>query len=222
MEFKELKSGLSVEGTDIKAYQSGTGKSYFYLMGGVHGDEPEGVYVTQQLFDWLKEQEIDCPMIVIPILNVDGHRLGSRVNANGVDLNRNLPSDGWKAEFKQDKYNPGSEPLSEPENRYMDQLFKKFPPHLIVTMHSWKPLLNYNGECLHVAEFLADYNQYPVSDDVSYPTPGSLGEYAPATYHSPVLTYELPPIDDDLSLSAIWQENEKGLKALLLSDLIKT
>jgi protein MpaA len=224
LNFKDLKPGKSVEGDDIASYVSKqSSDTYTYLMAGVHGDEVEGVYVLKKLLDWLSDEEgIQTSLVVIPVLNVDGHRHATRVNAHGVDLNRNCPSKNWKAESTEAKYHPGPSALSEPESLYMDKLFKKFPPHLILTFHSWKPLLNYNGDCRKVADFLSRYNEYEVSDDVNYPTPGSLGEYAPEAYNCPVLTFECPVLSDTMTLEKIWLENETGLKALMHSELIHT
>tara|TARA_Y100000780_G_C13696001_1_gene422525 strand:- start:20018 stop:20695 length:678 start_codon:yes stop_codon:yes gene_type:complete len=223
MNFVSLRSGISVEGTEIEAFRSDKkDTSYCYLMAGVHGDEVEGVYVLKMLYEWLQEEDVkDVSFIVVPILNVDGYRAGNRTNAHGVDLNRNLPSTNWEAEVREPKYNPGPEALSEPENQYLDGLFAKYPPHLILTFHSWKPILNYNSDCKEVAEFLAKYNEYPVEGDIGYPTPGSLGNYGPEKYNSPVLTFECPTLSDDKDLKAIWEENQEGLKKLLHSDLIK-
>ena len=93
MNFTPLKSGVSVEGDEILAFKSEEkAAKYNYIMAGVHGDEVEGVFLLQELFKWLQDEEISLPLIVIPILNVDGYRSQTRVNAHGVDLNRNLPS----------------------------------------------------------------------------------------------------------------------------------
>ena len=141
MNFTPLKAGTSVEGDEIPAFRSEDKASkYIYLMAGVHGDEVEGVYLLQELFKWLQDEDLTLPPVVIPILNVDGYRSGSRVNAHGVDLNRNLPSSNWSEEAREEKYHPGSEALSEPENKYLVKLFEKFPPKFILTLHSWKPM----------------------------------------------------------------------------------
>jgi len=223
MNFISLRSGLSLEGTEIESFRSDKkDTTYVYLIAGVHGDEVEGVYVLQQLYTWLQEEDIkDVSFIVVPVLNVDGFRAGNRTNAHGVDLNRNLPSKNWESEVREPKYNPGPSALSEPENQYLDALFAKYTPHLILTFHSWKPILNYNSDCKDVADFLAQFNGYPVEGDIGYPTPGSLGNYAPEKYQAPVLTFECPTLRDDLDLKAIWEENQEGLKKLLQSDLIK-
>lgn len=223
MIFLDLPSGKSVEGNEIEAFRSEvSGDKYVYLMAGTHGDEVEGVYVLQKLFEWLKEDHSlkDIPLVVIPILNPDGYRMSSRVNSQGVDLNRNYPTQDWTGEYTQDKYNPGSGPLSEPENVFLDKLFHKYHPGVILSFHSWKPILNYNGDAQDIAEYLSSYNQYPVEGHIGYPTPGSLGTYAPEKYSSPVLTFECPVLKEDLTLQDIWSVNEKGLKSLMQSDLL--
>jgi murein peptide amidase A len=227
MNFINLKSGVSVEGDEILAFRSEEkAQTYCYLMAGVHGDEVEGAYVLKNIFEWLKENELDedikAKFIIIPTLNPDGLRVASRTNSHGIDLNRNFPTKNWTSEAREERYNPGTQPLSEPENIFLDKMFKKFPPHLILTFHSWKPFINYNGDCKEVAEFLAKHNKYPIHADIEgHPTPGSLGEYATETYNTPVLTFECPVITDNLSLKDIWQENKEALLNLLQSDLIK-
>lgn len=223
MNFIDLKSGVSVEGASISCYKTeGKYQNYTYLMAGTHGDEVEGVYVLTQLFSWLKENgDIDLPVVVIPVLNVDGYRAGTRVNSHGVDLNRNYPSKCWTSEFKEKKHNPGPLPASEPENKFLLKLFEKFPPKLILTFHSWKPMINFNGECKDIADYLAKFNNYEVVGEIeNYPTPGSLGEYGPENYKSPVLTFECPLLADGVTLGDIWGENEKGLTSLFQSSLL--
>jgi protein MpaA len=224
MIFSEIDSGSSLEGHPIHAFKTDIkAPKYLYLIGGVHGDEVEGVFVLKELFQWLKNEHSlkDLPMIVIPILNVDGYKNQTRVNAHLVDLNRNLPTKDWSGLFKEPRYNPGEKPLSEPENQYLVKLFEKYRPGFILSFHTWKPILNYNGECKDVAEFLQTFNHYEMASDIGYPTPGSLGTFAVEKYSSPVLTFECPELKTHReSLKQIWQENEEGLKKLFSSDLI--
>ena len=129
MIFSPLKSGKTVEENEIESFKTDfSHKKYLYLMGGTHGDEVEGVYVMAQLFKWLQSDHSisELPIIAIPILNVDGYRAGTRVNSHAVDLNRNYPTKDWSGEFKKKKNNPGPSALSEPENIYLEKLFKKF------------------------------------------------------------------------------------------------
>jgi len=224
MNFLDLRPGTSVEGEKIPCFRSEKkSDKYIYLMAGTHGDEVEGVYVLNKLFAWLKEkEEISIPLIVIPILNVDGYRVGTRVNSHGVDLNRNLPSDSWLPGFKEAKYNPGPNALSEPENQFLVKLFEKFPPKVILSFHSWKPMINYNGECEEIAKLLHEYNSYPmVKEEIdNYPTPGSLGDFGPEKFKSPVLTFECPLLAEGVTLNGIWEENMTGLQKLFASKLL--
>jgi protein MpaA len=224
MIFSELESGHSLEGHSIPAFKTDIkAQKYLYLIGGVHGDEVEGVYVLKELFSWLKSEHSlkDLPMVVVPILNVDGYQNRTRVNAHLVDLNRNLPTKDWSTDHKEPRYNPGPKPLSEPENQFLVKLMDKYKPGFIISFHTWKPILNFNGECKDVAEFLNKYNNYEMAGDIGYPTPGSLGTFAVEKYQSPVLTFECPELKTHReSLKDIWNENEKGLKDFFSSELI--
>jgi protein MpaA len=224
MIFSELESGSSLQGNPIHVYKTDIkAPKYLYLIGGVHGDEVEGVYVLKELFQWLKLEHTlkDLPMLVIPILNVDGYQNQTRVNAHLVDLNRNLPTKDWSTYSKEPRYNPGPKPLSEPENQFLVKLMDKYKPGLIISFHTWKPILNFNGDCKDVADFFADFNKYETASDIGYPTPGSLGTFAVEKYNSPVLTFECPELKKHReSLKDIWKENEEGLKKFFQADLI--
>lgn len=224
MIFSELESGTSLEGHPIPVFKTDIKASkYLYLLAGVHGDEVEGVYVLKELYQWLKMEHSlkDLPMIVIPILNVDGYKNQTRVNAHLVDLNRNLPTKDWVMTAKEARYNPGPKALSEPENQFLVKLMDKYRPGMIMSFHTWKPILNYNGQCEDVARYLSEFNQYEIASDIGYPTPGSLGTFAVEKYNSPVLTFECPELRKHReSLKEIWQENEEGLKKFFQTDMI--
>lgn len=214
---------MTVRGETIEAYRTlPKGPKHIYLLAGVHGDEPEGIFLLGGLFSWLKEQKNSpLPLMVIPVLNRDGHTRGTRTNAREVDLNRNLPSSHWTSLTRLPRYHPGPFPLSEPENIFLDKLFRDYKPGLILSFHSWKPMLNYNGNCREVALFLQKYTDYTVCADIEdYPTPGSLGEYAPEGYGAGVLTYECLRFDDGATPEGIWEGDGPGLCALLDSPLI--
>lgn len=224
MKFEILPSGKSVNGEEIKSFITHKKSSkYIYILGAVHGDEVEGAHLAKELFNWLQtNEEIDFSMVIVPIVNVDGFKAGTRTNANGVDLNRNLPSKQWSANATEAKYFPGKFPLSEPENKFLVELFEKYPPKFIISFHSWYPVINYNGKCKEVAEFLNMYNNYPIEADfISHPTPGSLGEYGPQHLNCPVLTFECPLLSETVSLESIWKENEMAFKQLFLSKFIE-
>ncbi len=212
--FEIISTGKSVRGTDILGYTNRpSADSYLYVIGGVHGDEGEGIYIVEQLHNWLQIDEPSVPMIMVPMLNPDGLADNTRVNANGVDLNRNWPVADWSPEYPQERYNPGTKPLSEPENIFLYELFKKYVPKMIFSIHSWnqEPLLNFNPLGEDDAHFIAQYNNYACKMDVGYPTPGSLGTYATEVLQCGIITYECPLVNANLTLDEIWLQNEQAL-----------
>ena len=222
MLFSSLPSGLSVEENEIHSfYQQSKSNKYFYLIGGIHGDEFEAVYVTSKLFKWLQNDYIEkeISIIVIPILNVDGHKNSTRVNSHGVDLNRNFGSTCWNPKANKKKYNPGPAPSSEPETQFLMELFKKFPPGIIFSVHSWRPLINYDGDCEDLAKYISSHNNYEVINNIGYPTPGSLGAYGPENLLCPVLTFECPTIDDNRTFEDIWSENKNALQGIFIENI---
>lgn len=219
-----LPSGKTVEGNEIEAFISNLkGKKFLYLLGGTHGDEVEGIFVLQKIKKWIDDDLSlkDLPIVLVPILNYDGYLHQRRVNSHMVDLNRNYPTSDWTSDYKKEKYHPGPSPLSEPENQFLNDLFEDYPPGFCISFHSWKPIINYNGKCKKIAEYLSSHNNYPISEDIGYATPGSLGTYLPEKFDCPVITFECPVLNENLNLDQIWMENEAGLKKLLESDTLR-
>lgn len=161
------------------------------MLGGVHGDETEGVTgalgVLDKIFD---NYPFKFNFILIPCLNVDGLFAKTRQNANGVDLNRNLPTKDWSPEFTKFRYYPGKKPLSEPENQALIKILTDNKFNFIFTLHSWKPMLNTNGDCSQIVDVLHEMTGYKIVPDIGYPTPGSLGAYGSNDNNIPTLTYE--------------------------------
>ena len=64
-------------------------------------------------------------------------------------------------------------------------------PAFILSLHSWKPLLNVNGACRPEAEAIASRTGYIIEESIGYPTPGCLGTYTGLERAIPTLTYEI-------------------------------
>jgi predicted deacylase len=91
----ELTLGTSGTGRPITAVKIGDGSHKLVLVGDAHGGPEANTFqLAQQLADHFRANPDDVPpsvrLYVIPTLNPDGLALGSRFNANGVDLNRNM------------------------------------------------------------------------------------------------------------------------------------
>lgn len=184
--------GKTTSGKDITAYIFGnTTNKQTLIIGGVHGDEVEGVIAAQAIVKEFAKEEPVSRTAVIPALNLDGHEAGNRKNDNGVDLNRNLPTQDWTSKEANERYTPGPEPNSEPENRALVTFIEELKPTLIISLHSYKhPMLNVNGDCKKFAEKIAGVVNYPIKESIGYPTPGCLGTYYGLERDTPVLTYE--------------------------------
>lgn len=213
-------------GTSLELYKKSHSLSDFseapiLFIGGVHGDEPEGVRLAQELLAWLQTQESESssvlrPWILIPCLNPDGYSRNERTNANGVDLNRNFPCRDWSPESKAPRYHPGPSPGSESEVRALVKLIEDEKPQLIVHFHSWEPCVVYTGAPgKQAAEMLATGTGYETREDIGYPTPGSLGQFGWIEHQTPVICIEE---QEHIALEKVWPHFRQGLELLLKKD----
>lgn len=189
---KTRSFGNSALGLPLIAHEfRGDGPSIL-ILGGVHGDESEGVVAAEGLLDsLLRSFPYRLNVTLWPRFNSDGVLLRTRGNGHGVDLNRNLPTKDWSPEVATPRYHPGPAAGSEPENQALMKLLKEAPPRFLLSLHSWHPVLNVNGDCLPEAESLARSTGYRIDTDIGYPTPGCLGTYAGLERNIPTLTYEI-------------------------------
>lgn len=177
----------SALGTPIDLYASAPlaslrGLKPILLMGGIHGDEPEGVRLAKDTLKWLQsamsQGETLTPWVCVPCLNVDGFAKRTRVNGRGVDLNRNYPSKDWSPEASKERYYPGPSPGSEPEIQAVVELIALIEPRLIIHCHSWEPCIVLTGDPGQKdADRLGQASGYKVMGEIGYPTPGGLSRY---------------------------------------------
>ena len=217
--------GTSALGNPIEVFKKihtskdlSAAKKPFLFIGGVHGDEPEGVEVAQKLLQWLTEaekQQTLRPWILIPCINPDGYKKKERTNGNGIDLNRNFPSLDWTSENNRAaRYSPGPRPGSEPEVAALVKLIETEKPEVIIHFHSWEPCVVYTGAPGRpYAEMISPNAQYPVRDDIGYPTPGSLGQYGWQNHKIPVICVEE---QESIPINEVWPHFQEGLKNLML------
>jgi len=167
------------------------------LIGGTHGDEYASASVV---FKWMKTLDIHHSGMfhwhVVPLVNPDGllQKQSQRLNANGVDLNRNMPTPEWHKKTrkywnrtgKDPRRYPGEAPLSEPESRWLYEEIRSFKPDVIISVHAPFGVLDFDGPPsgpsklgrLHL-KLIGTY-------------PGSLGNSAGVQHQIPVVTVELP------------------------------
>lgn len=201
---KMINLGYTKLGLPLHGYHftpvSGKAKNRALVIGGIHGDEPEGVVATRGLLDvFLKNYTLDLELVLVPEMNPEGVLLKTRGNSNKVDLNRNMATKDWSPVAASERYHPGPAPMSELENQLLAKFIEEFKPTVIFSMHSWKPMLNTNGE-LPEATAISKITGYEIQPDIGYPTPGSLGTWAGFERNIPTLTYE---VERDISFKPI-------------------
>ncbi len=142
--------GKSVQDRDIYKYQIGTGKTKIFLWSQMHGNEST---TTKALFDFLNllnsgtdlAQKLlsNFTFYAIPILNPDGAKLYTRVNANEIDLNRD------------------SQDLSQPESRVLRAAFESFQPDYCFNLHDQRTIFGVNdtGKVATVSFLAPSYNE---------------------------------------------------------------
>lgn len=194
------------------------------VIGAFHGDEEISAALLNRWIEHMQAGQfakapIDFnqkPILIVPALNPDGLLADTRMNANGVDLNRNFPTPEWKVENEGTIYFSGKAAGSEPETQLVMKLIDTYQPKKIVTVHSPYKVLNFDGPAKALAEAMAQESGYPVVEDIGYPTPGSFGTYAGKIRQIPVVTLELPPNPDEAdgeSLEQVWKDNRASLEA---------
>lgn len=156
------------------------------VIGCMHGDEPQGEYLINE---YLKDNS-NTKISFIPCLNPDGVKAQTRVNSNGVDLNRNFPTKNWELTEKNNFYG-GNEPASEIETQFLISAIEEFKPELIITLHAPYKVVNYDGNALDIANKISEIIKYPVEASIGYPTPGSFGTWAGIERNIPTITLEL-------------------------------
>jgi murein peptide amidase A len=183
------------------------------LMGGIHGDELTASAIVFHWMQWMNTSPAqNFYWEVVPVVNPDGLLAAKpmRVNANGVDLNRNFPTPNWRTDApvywakrtgKDPRRFPGMAPLSEPETRWINQEMERFQPQVIISVHAPFGVLDFDGPAKPPHKFgrliLNPVGVYP----------GSLGNYSGMHKKVPVITIELPnalAMPSDAEVKRIW------------------
>ncbi|MDE2431096.1 MAG: DUF2817 domain-containing protein, partial [Burkholderiales bacterium] len=185
------------------------------LIGGIHGDE---LTASAIVFKWLdnlqKTGAREFAWKVAPIVNPDGLLAPKpqRMNARGVDLNRNFPTPNWeqdaphywiKTTGKDPRRFPGKAPISEPESRWVFDTIEQFKPDVVISVHAPFGVLDFDGPVTPPIRFgRLMFNRVGVY-------PGSLGNYSGLHKDIPVVTIELPnatQMPPDAEVQRIWQD----------------
>ncbi len=127
--FEVSSIGQSVNSEDIFSIKLGKGSRKILFWSQMHGNEST---TTKALFDLLNTLQADsdfakttlsnCQIVIVPILNPDGARKYTRLNANEVDLNRDAQN------------------LSQPESVILRNLYDEFKPDFCFNLHGQRTI----------------------------------------------------------------------------------
>ena len=148
--------GFSLAARPIEVYTFGAGETEYLIVAGIHGgSEWNTIALANELITHINAHPeaipTDVTLYIIRDMNPDGearaHGVDGRVNNNGVDLNRNFPTDNWVADWDRDGcwvYRPttgGKYGGSEPETRTVMSF---------ILAHKLEALLSYHSAALGV------------------------------------------------------------------------
>ncbi len=204
-----LPTGRSIQGRAVTATAIGNGDQCVMFIGGIHGNEPAGVGLCQQLTAYLAAHDellYGLKVIIIPAANPDGLAACTRANANGVDINRNFATGNYTASAVH-----GGQAMSQPEAQYLRGLIDRYRPARIITIHQPLTCIDYDGPGQALAVAVARASGLPVKKLGA--RPGSLGSYAGVENNIPTVTIELPQAASTLTAAQVWTRYGGALMA---------
>jgi protein MpaA len=229
--------GASVQGRPLIHAEIGNpdSRNTTLVFSMVHGDEVTPLYLGLELLQWVQANRStlgDFRLVVAPLVNPDSFfkKPRTRVNARGVDVNRNFPTrdwkeratQAWKVRFKSNPRRfPGHEPDSEPETHYQRELIAQTKPIKILSVHAPLNFMDYDGPSqLSLERFPKDYIQECLRLRKRLKAvpggffPGSLGNYAGQELGIPTLTLELPSADP-AKARRYWEQFRPGIRTMI-------
>ena len=123
--------GQSVLNNPIYGLKIGNGKKRILMWSQMHGNESTTTKALFDLFNTFLDTHSEfnyileaCTLYIIPILNPDGALAYTRINANGVDLNRDAQN------------------LTQPESHVLRNIFDSFKPHFCYNLHGQRTIFS--------------------------------------------------------------------------------
>jgi murein peptide amidase A len=158
------------------------------VVGSIAGDEPGGIGVAKLLA--AGEAVAGVTLWLIPNANPDGAARGTRVNADGVDLNRNFPFHWRHFGIAGSRYFSGAHPSSEPESRAIEAFIRRTRPGLSIWLHQPYGLIDDSEGPRWAERVLARSVGLPLERLPDYP--GSAIGWEDHVVHDSAFDVELP------------------------------
>ena len=198
-----LEYGRSVLGAPLLYYPCKS-ECKLLVMAGIHGEEPETTFLLSRVLRAFDESFDSIAFILCA--NPDGVALGTRGNANGVDLNRNFKTQNFSTEKvgsrsileapRDTLLSPGAFAESEPETQALVALIEKLKPASVLAMHAPMGCVDAPQKTTLVEGVMEAFN-LPWLPDIGYKTPGSFGTWC-GERNLECVTLELPRMSLEL------------------------
>ncbi len=177
------------------------------IIAGTHGDETASIAGLSCALRSLPLNRLRHDVVLS--MNPDGNQLGTRANANQVDLNRAFPSQNWiehgtvyrwssHTPVRDVKVKTGRPNRLEPEVAALINLIEKRQPKFVVSFHEPLAFVD-DPQHSELAKWIGNQFDLPLVDDVDYETPGSFGSWC-SERGLPCITLELPAVSADLTI----------------------
>ncbi|MEK6154163.1 M14 metallopeptidase family protein [Flavobacteriaceae bacterium 3-367] len=131
VKIKSTLVGRSVQGRPIELWTLGKGPIKILMWSQMHGNESTTTKATMDFVNFLlgtsplaETIKVSCTFQIIPMLNPDGAVAYTRVNANGVDLNRDAQA------------------LTQPESGILRKVYDTFGPDYCFNLHDQRTIFN--------------------------------------------------------------------------------
>lgn len=214
---EKITLGYSEEGRPINGYVFGNGDECVLFYAGLHGTEKGATRLLDRLAREIDRNpalvSADKKVVIIPIANPDGYETREdKLNANGVNLNRNFFTSDWVQHEDPDDPTAfaGTEPFSESESRVLKSVVESCQPSVMIAYHSQGAVVTPElGDASHqLADWYIEKTGYRYYDEWDYA--GTATKWFTQTFGNPSLTVELTNhVDDD------WEINKEALLELI-------
>ncbi len=222
--WREQTIGTSVRGVPITAWLPADVPTRV-MWAAIHGEETTTLQLAHLLLRTVRAE--DACAAVIPVLNPDGVLLGTRQNANGVDLNRNFPSSTWSPApnptywpttmtrtraHRTQWSSSGSAAGSEPETAALIEFVEQHELVAVCDLHApLECVIAQHERSAALARYIAEPTELRVRTELDEPTPGDSGTWAGERGLISV-TYE---VEQDV-LPRLWHRHQAALVRMIV------